>query len=94
MSYRYRDTVYNRLSSSTSLTSGAPLAVPMSPQNVVNAYVALKMSHFDVKLFARNLFNNHTFTGQFIDALINDPHEAQLTPEQPRIIGVSMDWTY
>ena len=94
VSYRYRDTVYNGFPSSTSLTSGAPLAVPMSPQNVVNAYVALKMSNVQVKLFARNLFNNYSFTGQFIDALINDPHEAQLTPEQPRTIGLSVDWTY
>jgi outer membrane receptor protein involved in Fe transport len=94
LSYRYRDTVFNGFPSSTSLTSGAPLAVPMGPQNVVNAYAGVQMAHARIKVFATNLFNNYSFTGQFIDALINNPRQAQLTPEQPRTIGLSVDYNY
>lgn len=94
VSYRYRDTVFNGFPSSVSLTSGAPLAVPMGPQNVVNAYVGVQMAHARIKLFARNLFNNYSFTGQFIDGLINNPRQAQLTLEQPRTLGLSVDFNY
>jgi outer membrane receptor protein involved in Fe transport len=94
VSYRYRDTVFNGFPSSTNATSGAPLAVPMGPQNVVNAYVGLQTTHTRIKLFARNLFNNYSFTGEFIDALINNPQQAQLTLEQPRTLGLSVDYNY
>jgi outer membrane receptor protein involved in Fe transport len=66
----------------------------MRPQNVVNAYAALAVGHATVKLFVRNLFNRYSFTGQFIDALINNPSQAQLTLEQPRTVGLSVDFSY
>jgi iron complex outermembrane receptor protein len=86
--YRYRDTTFNGFPSSTLVTT-PPL--PMSPQNLFGLYTGLEVDRIRVRLYAKNVFNNRSYTGELY---LQDPQRPMLNPVQPRTIGLSADYRF
>jgi iron complex outermembrane receptor protein len=81
--YRYRDMVLSQFVNST-----AP--VPLGPQNIVDLYTGLQMSRVTTRLYAKNVFNNDSYSGLL---LLVGPNPS-VVPVQPRTIGVSVDYQF
>lgn len=81
VAYRYRG------SSLTSLESD-PAVMRIRRQSIVDAYVGMHLGSVDARIYARNLFNDRSYTTFF------DPDagvSANFVPVQPRTIGLSLD---
>ena len=88
--YRYRDSIINQFSETPGTWPANP-AVPMSPQNIVDLYGGLTVRRATVKLYGRNVFNNHSYTGL---QYIANPLEPKFVPIQPATIGLSVDYRF
>ena len=49
------------------------------------------MQTLKLRLYARNVFNNQSYTGLLF---INNPQEPRFVPVQPRTIGLSADYQF
>jgi outer membrane receptor protein involved in Fe transport len=79
--YRYRGKSY--FASETDLD-----AYKIGAQNIVDAYAGLEVGAVTARLYARNLFNDRSYSTLFD---INNPALPSYVPVQPRTIGISLD---
>jgi len=80
--YQYRDFVLNNF-------EGTGVPYPMGPANLVSGYAGVKSGHWTVKLYAKNLFNNESYTGVSYSSL---PSSAAFVLTQPRTIGLRVEY--
>jgi outer membrane receptor protein involved in Fe transport len=82
--YRYRDSVVSQF-------AGTGLPLPMGPQNIIDAYAGLSVQNVSFRLYGKNIFNNHSYTGLYY---LTNPNLPQFVPIQPRTIGLSVDYKF
>jgi outer membrane receptor protein involved in Fe transport len=82
--YRYRDKVLG-------LFEHAPNSYPAGPQNIVDMYTGFAVKNLTVKLHARNIFNNKSYTGLLY---LDNPQRPLFVPIQPRTIGLGADYQF
>lgn len=82
--YRYRNKIYNQFKSSE-------FPLPMGPQNVVDLYAGAELTHVTIRLYAKNAFDNRSYTGV---VYTSNPELAPFVPVQPQTMGVSVDYSY
>jgi outer membrane receptor protein involved in Fe transport len=66
-------------------------SAPIGPQNIVDLYTGLATQTLKLRLYARNVFNNQSYTGLLF---INNPQEPRFVPVQPRTLGLSADYQF
>jgi len=82
--YRYRDKILNQF-----VTTRAPY--PVGPQNVVDLYTGFVTGKLTTRVYAQNLFNDHSYSGLL---LLTYPQSPAFVPIQPRTIGLSVDYQF
>jgi len=87
--YRYRDAIVNQFAHTPFASMGG--SAPIGPQNIVDLYTGMAMQTLKLRLYARNVFNNQSYTGLLF---INNPQEPRFVPVQPRTIGLSADYQF
>jgi outer membrane receptor protein involved in Fe transport len=82
--YRYKDKVNNQLAG-----TGDPEAI--GPQNVVDLYAGLRFTHLTLRLYGKNVFNDHAYTGMLF---LTNPAQPSFVPVQPVTVGISADYHF
>lgn len=87
-SYRYKDSVNSQFPS-TPPDMGGPATV--NPQNLVDLHAGVTFDRVTLRLFAKNIFNNRSYTGLMF---INDPAMPKFAPVLPRSIGLDAEYQF
>jgi iron complex outermembrane recepter protein len=80
--YHYRDSEYNQFP-----TLLDPYTI--GPENIVDLHTGYERQNVTLRLYVRNLLNDHAYTGLL---LLTNPQAPSYVPLQPRTVGLSVDY--
>lgn len=84
IAYRYKDRVNSQLAG-----TGQPF--PMRSQNIVDVYAGVDFNGTSVRMYAKNLLNNRSYTGL---TFLTDRTRPLFIPVQPFTIGLQLDHSF
>ncbi|BBD99139.1 TonB-dependent receptor [Sphingobium amiense] len=84
IAYRYKDKVNSQLAG-----TGQPF--PMGAQNIVDIYGGVELNGTSVRLYAKNLFNDRSYTGL---TFLTDRTRPLFIPVQPFTVGLQIDHSF